>query len=585
MIYDVLVARVLQGGEHECRGDGACDFTACRRLEGNAYVYHCFDMAQINGFILLLLPEQGSSLGINSCVEVVSTVDDCGMTWLSFSACRRQCEFGDDECCLAADFPQVGQSLGCGLSDGGDLKCHAICPGRPGPAAEGFACSVIPACRRQDREYYTWLQSCFTSTTVCSQSFDDAQGPVIEHFAPGLFQSDPDAFHLVDWVLCDHAAMGRQRLFSFCFERWLLACGPVQRQTMLATSDLSLSALIQYWIECWLMHVQHWLESFMRTVMLMSLLASFRLLAYAIRLKGGQCNSDPLLRMARAATKPVPIAFLFLVYAQAAFAMDAEKWDHIVHLDGQIMMQASMSRNADYCEFDGAPAAPSVYHLLQEELPTDPWEEEGESEHDLGADHPHLMWQAGCEAHGLQCESTLMTVWVYGGDTEADVTALVTGVLFRDEEDKLLIPVRPQPTSDIVHFLITATWVLGMGLYPVMLDNTAQGGVRFLQMLPSIVDYSDIRDAFGQDWVPGTVIWLAGMDDTLSPGETYEIRQGQLFVLLPAGEHPDNHRNLEYKLRDPTEWRRDIDAVGMPQVVVEPNTFGVWIQAFHTHHG
>ena len=322
-----------------------------------------------------------------------------------------------------------------------------------------------------------------------------------------------------------------------------------------------------------LLYIEDALEVFFRTAALMMLLSCLRLLAYAMPLKGGANNADPLIRGARRALRPAPVTFLFMVFIWPVQSMDAEMWNEIQMMDLRIQLETSAHDGSNACEFVGDPIFPDYFRdTINDEavfgvLPDDDLPD------DWGAPEEHEPWQAGVAVHHIQFENTYLTVEVRPDDNEHSITSLLLDSLFEDYDDRLLYPVKPQPDDDLIHYLATSTWVMGMGYVPVLIDNSSYNGARFMKNLRSPATTSDIRRALGSDWRPGSRIWNG--TEHLVDGEAHEIFIGMLLLVLPWDEFPPACCTLNERLQDPENWARDVRTLGMPTTVTEANSIAL----------
>ena len=177
--------------------------------------------------------------------------------------------------------------------------------------------------------------------------------------------------------------------------------------------------------------------------------------------------------------------------------------------------------------------------------------------------------------HTIQNEITFLTAWIYNGDTAAHVQTLVTDHLFQPEDDLFLVAVRPQPTSDMIHFMATAAWIVGMGFYSVMIDNRAQLGAMFMHHFKIRIHFDDIGRLIGVSWRAGSKIWVAGYDEEFEPDSEIQAFQRMLLVILPSTDLPADLRPLCDKLELPDFWRRDFETDGLPTTRIERNTIGI----------
>ena len=315
------------------------------------------------------------------------------------------------------------------------------------------------------------------------------------------------------------------------------------------------------------------LEVFFRTAALMMLISCLRLLAYAIPLKGGANNADPLIRGARRALRPAPVALVFMVFICPVQSMDAEMWNEIQMMDLRIQLETSAQEGSNACEFVGDPIFPDYFRDTINEADVFGVLPDDDLPDDWGALEEHEPWQAGVAIHHIQFENTYLTVDVRTDDNEHSITSLLLEALFEEYDDRLLYPGKPQPDDDLIHYLATSTWVMGMGYVPVLIDNSSYNGTRFMKNLRSPATVSDIRRALGSDWRPGSRIWNGS--EHLVDGEVHVIFTGMLLLILPWDEFPPVCSTLNERLQEPETWARDVQTHGMPTTVTEANSIAL----------
>ena len=184
-----------------------------------------------------------------------------------------------------------------------------------------------------------------------------------------------------------------------------LGDGLVQPQILLVLDEsVTLMQLLSGWMQLFLDELRVQLEIFIRTFRLMGLVATLRLLFYAMMLRGGERNFDPILRAGRLVTRPVPVALTYWVFiSQAyAYAMDATAWNRIETEDNNLQMAIFQQNIVPNYEFVGDPLDPPAHHRLRDDIMAEmPFAEDPEPG-PLPAElqvQPESQWQAVVSVH------------------------------------------------------------------------------------------------------------------------------------------------------------------------------------------
>ena len=143
----------------------------------------------------------------------------------------------------------------------------------------------------------------------------------------------------------------------------------VHRHNLLVLDESeTLMQLLLRWTQMLFDELLVQLEIFIRTFRLLGLIATPRLLCYALMLRGGERNFDPILRAARFATRPAPVALIFLTFIFKAHAMDAAAWNRVEIADRNLQMAIFQQNVIPNYEFVGDPLDPPDYHRLRDDI-------------------------------------------------------------------------------------------------------------------------------------------------------------------------------------------------------------------------
>ena len=308
---------------------------------------------------------------------------------------------------------------------------------------------------------------------------------------------------------------------------------------------------------------------------LVSLLATLRLLAFAIPQRGGERNVDPGIRAVRCVLRPAPVAMIFLIFAQPVGAMNPDHWNELHGINLRLQLAMSEAEGINVVQDDGGVAAPSyfrsVYEVQQQDLFWD-WDDDDAVQAAAEQDEERPDWQAVVEIHYLQAESTIRTIMVRPADTARDISSFLLETLYDADDDRLLYPLRPQPDTDRIHYVATSAWTLGMGLYPVVVDLSEYNGKLVLIYLPALASHDMVKRALGPEWRYGTRLWFGGHDVHTEATEEFEPYIGMLIIAVPWDSIPAACCSLEDRLRTPELWCRDVSAEGLPLNSAESNS-------------
>ena len=80
----------------------------------------------------------------------------------------------------------------------------------------------------------------------------------------------------------------------------------------------------------------------------------------------------------------------------------------------------------------------------------------------------------------LQWCMEVVTRWMDGDWDQHAGTRAVTEEVFRGLDDYMVFPLRPQPGDDCLHYVSVTTWVMGLGMIPIVVDAKQCRGTRFV---------------------------------------------------------------------------------------------------------
>ena len=326
-----------------------------------------------------------------------------------------------------------------------------------------------------------------------------------------------------------------------------------------------------------------WLYEQVVSVVVMMSLATIcgmcRLLSYACSLKGGDRNFDPIVRGARTCLRGAPVRCLFFVQLGMCLAVspltpggEQDSWNEVTTFEPNLYLHSGPNNEAPIVEYVG-PALPS---LFIPESDTGPWDWGGHwpeghvgvempDEQTEEADRPY-HWNAPVKIYDFQRPDEYTTYWTRTDESVTEVMEAVGENVIDGDEDTFLMPVQPQPFSNMLEVFITSTWVLGLGLVPVLIDLSSYGGGRFLAHLDEPITVACVRRIAGQKWPEGAHIYAGASMQPLAPGEEAVSHFGMLIRVHDPARPVPELLFTEERLRDPSEWAMDTRVSSMPTV-------------------
>ena len=318
----------------------------------------------------------------------------------------------------------------------------------------------------------------------------------------------------------------------------------------------------------WLESAEQWIASLVRSAALCSMFALWRLLAYAVPKKGGDRNCDNLVAGFRAATRWAPIALIYVACLPGVHCATPEFWSEIMYMDLNIQLAESVTRNPVLLERAPEPEPPPRLHRRAERLDADPgrpWFEDQDGEQTSPDELPTAPWHATAVIYGLQTTPEVITFWVDGDLDEHAITNAATDEAFHGLDDHMVFPLRPQPCDDCLHYVSVTTWVMGLGMLPIVIDAKQCRGTRFVAHVGAEITKEDIQRLLGPDWPQNADVWPPRRSTPLVDDETVRVNIGWVFIVSPRHASAPDWEPYASKIRHPWTWSRDVAAMGMPR--------------------
>ena len=319
--------------------------------------------------------------------------------------------------------------------------------------------------------------------------------------------------------------------------------------------------------------LQAWLVSCGLSLWLLSFLGLLRMLFFAIQLKGGERNVDPAVRLGRRFLAGVPVRALFVVQfagccsiGQAMPAPGQDSWNRFTIFEMNSEMDVGVG-SAPTVEFVG-PALPT---LFIPERDTAPWNwpgftEDDEDSPDMQQEEEVVNWIAPVAVRSFECHDAYYTLYTRTDESVAEVCQEIVELVAEGEDDTIVLPVQPQPYSDIFETILTYTWVLGLGHVSALIDCSTFGQGRFVTYLTEPITIEYVQRIVGDKWREGAQIFCGNEEWPLRPREEHTSHHGILIRVHNPEEPRPDLLWAEQKLRCPTDWARDTRVRSVPQL-------------------
>ena len=111
-----------------------------------------------------------------------------------------------------------------------------------------------------------------------------------------------------------------------------------------------------------------------------------------------------------------------------------------------------------------------------------------------------------------------------------------------------LVPLRPQPASSGLHFMLVPTCASEAGKFPCLLDASWYGIPPFIVMSGPSITAGQVRDSFGADWPSSTAIFVLGAHRLHDNDGAIFVHRGLSLCLRPLRAVPPETLTLQDKL-------------------------------------
>ena len=244
-----------------------------------------------------------------------------------------------------------------------------------------------------------------------------------------------------------------------------------------------------------------------------------------------------------------------------------DAWNEMTILETNVYLSDIVTVEAPLVEQVG-PAIPPIF---DPEIDVGPWHWEdsnGEDDDGQGApeqaletptseDERPFNWIAPVQVLHYQHQDVFYPIWLRTDEPIEEVTASIDEYAADGSADTFVLPIQPQPFSDMLVVCLTSTWVIGLGFAPALLDISSFAAGRFLVHLmePITIDY--VKRLAGTKWHAGADIYVGFATEPLRPGEEYTSDHGILIRIHDSTRPLPPVEWIETKLRHPRDWAMD----------------------------
>ena len=298
----------------------------------------------------------------------------------------------------------------------------------------------------------------------------------------------------------------------------------------------------------------------------MTFAALLRLLFFALQLRGGTYNCDPLLRASRASVRGVSFAFLVTAWLlPSACAMhtgglfDAstgQVWDGC----GRSPLIIQRDPYADLIVENSAPAAPPQFEVPRPEF----LEIEELEEFEDFLEEDVRQQRAAVRLLLFQRADRYISLWVDVNTSVDDVRMGVAATALHASDDFVVVEATPQLPDDVITMAVFPSWWRAADRVCVIFNHQAADGAPFLGSIPSRARLGDVYTAFGQAPPNGWAFYLQNSTEPLPRGDAFEVAEGSIIVLRPRHYQRVEMPTLAESLAD-LYWSRDVETHGLPR--------------------
>ena len=116
--------------------------------------------------------------------------------------------------------------------------------------------------------------------------------------------------------------------------------------------------------------------------------------------------------------------------------------------------------------------------------------------------------------------------------------------------DTEFVPLRPQPVSSGMQFMLVPVCAFEAGRFPCLLDATWYGIPPFIFMSGPSITAGEVRDSFGADWPSSAAIFVLGAHRLHDSDGAVFVHRGLSLVMRPMRAAPPDTMSLQEKLAE-----------------------------------
>ena len=408
-----------------------------------------------------------------------------------------------------------------------------------------------------------WLTDAQTSQDLCTAPA--FRRPSISHFCSPLTAFSACCIPARSWDLqiplafCPRASHGHGIARPTDYQGLATLSPPFDASAYIQSSFPARAATVP---DC----AAYWCDAariFLRSFLLLQLLAFMRLLCLAMPLQRGCHRANGIVRTCRGGLRGAPLVLalavcLPLVQAapRRAFAQQLSRTalaPLITDLDEDIPAAHDAPPSADFDEPDHGPA-PALPN------PISPTFSRVRSQ----------GWEVPVSILTFQRQALHSCVHTACMKDAADVVDTVAEACDAEQQGLEFITVRPQPCLDHPVLLSTPVQHLQLSRVPICVEahvlpgDAAHAEPRlWLDYFDSPLRLSDVETALANEWQPGYRVYVAGRRQFLTEAGT-AIAPGDLLRIVRPRMTPPPAVTLEVKLASPSQYFRRLSVSGFP---------------------
>ena len=306
----------------------------------------------------------------------------------------------------------------------------------------------------------------------------------------------------------------------------------------------------------WMVLRSAWLSFFA-----MTLAAMARPLLFGAKLRGGEKNVDPILRVARSSLKGASFAFLFTAWLlPCALAAPLELQNTRRGLLGPNLVDELLE--AHFAEVASGRQLLLEHTSALAEVPdffSLPPEPGGAPDTD-----PPPEQVVAIRVMAFQQMDHYVQMWMTEETAAEDIQRRVATAMLHDYGVFRIYAADPQLPDDVVTVCVTPTWWEATNRVGIIFDQLESGGHPFMSVAPADCCLTDIFVAFGSIPPDGMAFYRKNDIEPLPRNERFVMEPGTVLRLRTVGLQRVELPTLGEALAD-LYWARDMELHGAPR--------------------